>query len=90
MCERHPFGSICRPLNRDHHDRRERRADCLYLKVGWCSVELAQERAGPRLCGHKDQESGGEIRYGPSRRANGFFEATDIVEGGFEDDQWNV
>ena len=53
-------------------------------------MELAQEWTGPRLCGHKDQESGGEIRYGPSRRANGFFEATDIVEGGFEDDQWNV
>jgi len=91
MYERHPLGSTCRPLRRDHHDYHGR-ADHLWLRVGWCWIEVVQERVGfllPRpLCGDEEQESGDEIRYGPaSRRAKGFFEATDMVEGGFEDDQ---
>ena len=54
-------------------------------------IEVAQEQVGSLrlpLYGDEEQESGNEIRYGPaSRRAKGFFEATDMVEGGFEDDQ---
>jgi len=90
MYERHPLGSTCRPLHRDRHDR-GRRADHLWMGVGWyCWVEVAQAQAGSLrrpLCGDEDQESGDEIRYGPTRRAKAFFEATDMVEGGFEDDQ---
>jgi hypothetical protein len=35
----------------------------------------------------RGSESGEENRYGPSRRAKGFFESTDMVAGRFEDDQ---
>jgi len=90
MYERHPLGSTCRPLHQDHHDYHGR-VGHLWLRVGWCWVEVAREQAGSLhlpLCGDEEQESGDEIRYGPaSRRAKGFFEATDMVEGGFEDDQ---
>jgi len=90
MYERRPFGSTCRPLHRDHHDYHGR-ADHLWLRVGWYWIEVARERAGSLrlpLCGDEERVSGDEIRYGPaSRMAKAFFETTDMVEGGFEDDQ---
>ena len=56
MCERHPSGSTCRPLKRDHHDCRGCCADHLRVEIGWCWVEQGQEQAGPplALCGCED------------------------------------
>ena len=52
-------------------------------------VGLAQERAGSTrpLFGNEEKQSLEGMRYRPSRRAKGLFEATDMVEGGFEDGQ---
>ena len=88
MYERHPLGDTCRSLDQLHDH-----ADCLWLRVYWGrwfqGPELVREPAGSGrpLCDDEEKSSGKEMRYGPSRRAKGFFEATDMVEGGFEDGQ---
>lgn len=86
MYEGHPLSSTCRPLYHHYYHDRGRCADHLWLRVGWCWTGQVQKRAwsGLRpLCGYEGQENGEEIRYGPTRMAKGFLEATDIVEGGF-------